>query len=283
MPIAQGLKELRDSYGSGVQAGRTAAQAAGALARNIRRLTTDDGAGRTGRAEPGTTGQGRSSRRAEAAEPSSGRHGDDQSDDENSDDKHSDDQNKDQQSGRPVKSSHIIEEHVDVGVPIQAAFDQWTDYEKFPQMTKAESAEREREDRVTFKSKIGPSRRTWTSEIVDQQPGRRIAWRSLSGPKTIGVVTFHKLDDRLTRVMVEMEYHPSGAMETIGNFFRMQRRRVRKDLKLFKNFVELNGEVDRHEGERIKGDGLKGETDERISNGSEPASAGRNGSKGRDS
>lgn len=148
-------------------------------------------------------------------------------------------------AGGPVKSSHIIEEHLDLGVPRQVAFDQWVHYQDLARYSKRESAQSKAQDRVSFQSKIGPSTRSWEAEVVDQVPGRRIAWRSIGGAKTTGVVTFHSLggDDRLTRVMVEMEYHPTGAIETVGNFFRMQRRRVRKDLKLFKHFVELRGEA----------------------------------------
>jgi uncharacterized membrane protein len=163
-----------------------------------------------------------------------------------------------------VRSSHVIEEHVDVGVPRDAAYDQWTRYGELAQYSKKESAESKREDRVSFTSKIGPSRRRWEAEVVEQVPGRRIAWRSVSGPRHLGVVTFHRLDDRLTRVMVEMEHHPSGPFETVGNFLRMQRRRVRKNLKLFKHFVELRGEATGPGAGPVEGKGLAPDTDERL-------------------
>lgn len=142
----------------------------------------------------------------------------------------------------PVKSSHIIEEHIDVGVSRETAYEQWTHYEELPRYSKRESAEAKRKDRVGFSSKIGPSSRQWETEIVEEVPGHRIVWRSLGGATTMGVVSFHELDDRLTRLMIEMEYHPTGVVETIGNFLRFQRRRVRKDLRLFKNFIELSGD-----------------------------------------
>jgi uncharacterized membrane protein len=162
-----------------------------------------------------------------------------------------------------VKSSHIIEEHVVVGVPAQVAYDQWSQYDKFGEMLKKESADEKERDQIEFTSKIGPSKRTWTAEIVEQAPGRRIVWRSTSGPQTMGAVSFHALDDRLTQIMVEMEYHPSGMFETVGNFFRMQRRRVRKDLKLFKNYVELRGEATGHRRGSIDHGGLTDEVDAR--------------------
>jgi uncharacterized membrane protein len=146
------------------------------------------------------------------------------------------------ESTGPVKSSHIIEEHIDVGVSREMAYEQWTHYEELSRYSKRESAEEKSQDRVGFASKIGPSSRHWETEIVEEVPGHRIVWRSLGGATTMGVVSFHELDDRLTRLMIEMEYHPTGAVETIGNVLRFQRRRVRKDLRLFKNFIELSGD-----------------------------------------
>jgi uncharacterized membrane protein len=165
---------------------------------------------------------------------------------------------------RGVKSSHIIEEHIDVGVPRQVAYDQWTQYRELGQYSKKESAEPKREDRVSFTSKIGPSRRQWDADIVEQVPGKRIAWRSVGGAENMGVVSFHELDGRLTRVMVQMEYHPHGLFETVGNFLRMQRRRVRKDLKLFKHFIEMRGDATGKGAGAVEGKGLTQETDEHF-------------------
>lgn len=167
--------------------------------------------------------------------------------------------------GAPVKSSHVIEEHIDIGVPRDSAFEQWTRYQDLAKYSKHESGQVKRSERVGFRSKIGPSARGWDAQIVEQLPGRRIAWRSIGGARHMGVVTFHSLDARLTRMMVQMEYHPAGAVETVGNFFRMQRRRVRKDLRLFKHFIELRGEpVGKGARQKVAGGGLQQETDERL-------------------
>jgi uncharacterized membrane protein len=165
-----------------------------------------------------------------------------------------------------VKSSHIIEERIDVGLAPDKVYDQWSQYKEFSRFMKKESASESEEGKVSFESKIGPSRRKWETEIVERVPGKRIGWRSVGGAKTMGVVTFHRLDKNLTHLMVEMEYHPSGFFEAIGNFFRMPRRRVRKDLKLFKNFLELEGEPTGKGPGPIEGDekGLKYQVDERV-------------------
>lgn len=145
-------------------------------------------------------------------------------------------------SGGP-KLSHLIEENIEVAVPRQVAYNQWTQFETFPSITKgAEEVEQQERDTVRWTAKIGPSRRSWQGEITEQVPDERIAWKSSDGLQLTGVVTFHSLDDDLTRVLVQIEYDPRGAVETVGNLLRIQRRRVRRDLRLFKHFIELRGE-----------------------------------------
>jgi uncharacterized membrane protein len=141
-----------------------------------------------------------------------------------------------------VKLSHLIEEHIDVAVPQTVAYNQWTQFEELGGILKADSASQDEDDQVTWRSKIGPSRREWKTEIVEQVPDERIAFKSKGGLEIEGVITFHELEDNLTRINATMEYHPRGVVENVGNWFRMQRRRVRKNLKLFKNFIELQGE-----------------------------------------
>ena len=144
----------------------------------------------------------------------------------------------------PPKLSHVIEEHTDVAVPRQVAYNQWTQFETFPSIVKgAEQVEQVERDKTAWRSKIGPSRRQWTAEITEQVPDERIAWKSAGGLQLKGVVTFHSLGEELTRVLLEIEYTPRGPVEHVGNLLRIQRRRVRRDLRLFKHFLELRGDA----------------------------------------
>ena len=153
-----------------------------------------------------------------------------------------DDKNE-QGEGHEKALKFYIEEHIDVGVPRGVAYDQWTQFEEFAKIFKGVQGVEQKDERTTqWQAKIGPSRRQWTAEITEQIRPQRIAWRSTGGTDVRGVVTFHELDRELTRVMVQMLYHPRGFVETIGNWFRSARRRTRKDLKLFKNFVEVRRE-----------------------------------------
>lgn len=141
------------------------------------------------------------------------------------------------------KLSHLIEQHTDIAVPRSVAYNQWTQLEMFPTITKGvESVSQDDDDKTSWTTKIGPSKRTWTGRITEQVPDERMAWKSEGGARHQGVVTFHSLDTDLTRVLVQMEYHPQGAIETVGNTLRVQRRRVKRDLRLFKHFLELRGE-----------------------------------------
>lgn len=146
-------------------------------------------------------------------------------------------------SGTP-KLSHLIEEHKEIAVPRRVAYDQWTQFEMFPSIVKgAETVEQTRRDRTKWTSKIGPAKRQWTAEITEQAPDERIAWKSTGGLQMKGVVTFHSIDDDLTRVLVQIEYTPRGPVEHVANLLRVQRRRVRRDLRLFKHFLELRGDA----------------------------------------
>lgn len=141
------------------------------------------------------------------------------------------------------KLAHLIEEHIDIAVPRSVAYNQWTQMEVLPGIVKGVVAvEQEEDDEVGWTARIGPVRREWKARITEQVPDERIAWRSQGGPEHQGVVTFHSLDEDLTHVMVQMHYHPHGPLEVVANKLRIQRRRVRRDLRLFKHFLELRGE-----------------------------------------
>jgi uncharacterized membrane protein len=143
------------------------------------------------------------------------------------------------QSASQVKLREIIQEYVDVSVPAQFAYEHWTQYEDLSHVFKGIEAVKEDKGAVKWSAKIGPARREWGSEITEDRESERIEWKSKGGAKNTGIVAFHPLSDNLTRIMVQMEYHPRGFVENVGNLMRIQRRRVRRDLRLFKHHVEI--------------------------------------------
>jgi len=147
--------------------------------------------------------------------------------------------------GSKSKKSTVIIEDIDIGAPIDVVYDQWTQFEEFSSFAKGvESIEQSDEVESTWRFKIAFSRRSVKATVTEQVPFRRIVWTS-DGAKgaTKGVVTFHPLADDLTRVLLVMEYFPSGFMEKTGNIWRAVGRRARLDLKHFRRFVTMNNEA----------------------------------------
>jgi len=140
----------------------------------------------------------------------------------------------------------VIMEYVDVGVPLRTAYDQWTQFQDFSTFAKGvKSANRADDTTSDWQLKVFWSNRSWKAHTTEQIPDDRIAWTS-EGAKgtTKGVVSFHRLADRLTRVLLVIEYYPKGLFEKTGNIWRAQGRRARLDLKHYVRFVTLKGEAE---------------------------------------
>jgi uncharacterized membrane protein len=145
--------------------------------------------------------------------------------------------------GGNKKFVSIIED-ISVGVPVDVAYNQWTQFQEFASFTKGvESVDQTDEVESNWRVKVFKSRRNWKASVTEQVPDRRIAWTS-EGAKgtTKGVVTFHPLADDLTQVLLVIEYYPQGLFEKTGNIWRAGGRRARLDLKHFRRFVMMRGE-----------------------------------------
>jgi len=142
------------------------------------------------------------------------------------------------------KFMNIIED-IHVGVPVDVAYDQWTQFQEFASFMKGvESVDQTDEVSSNWRAKVFKSRRNWKATVTEQIPDRKIAWTT-EGAKgtTKGVVTFHPLADDLTQVLLVIEYYPQGLFEKTGNIWRAQGRRARLDLKHFRRFVMMRGEA----------------------------------------
>lgn len=135
-----------------------------------------------------------------------------------------------------------IEKSITVNVPVRTAYNQWTQFESFPHFMEGVQEVRQLNDkRLHWRTNIGGKEEQFDTEITEQVPDQRIAWCSTAGRKHAGVVTFHRLNDSQTRVMLQMEYEPEGAMENIGDMLGVVSRRVEGDLERFKQFLESRG------------------------------------------
>lgn len=102
-----------------------------------------------------------------------------------------------------------IEESIEVGVPVRTAYNQWTQFEEFPQfMEGIEEIRQESDTRLHWRAKIAGDTKEWDAEITEQRPDERVAWKAVKGASNAGVVTFHRVDDGRTRVMLQMDVEP---------------------------------------------------------------------------
>jgi uncharacterized membrane protein len=136
-----------------------------------------------------------------------------------------------------------IEQSIDVNVPVRTAYNQWTQFEEFPQFMEGVEAVKQLDNqRLQWRANIGGRVEEWEARITEQHPDERIAWKNTTGAPNAGVVTFHRLSDTKTRVMLQMEYDPQGVVENIGDMLGVVSRRVASDLERFKEFIEARGQ-----------------------------------------
>ena len=117
----------------------------------------------------------------------------------------------------PEKMS-TIEESVEVNVPVGTAYNQWTQFTEFPKFMKGvKEVQQVDPTHLHWRAVVAGREEEWDSRITEQIPDNRIAWCSTSGPKNAGVVTFHKISDSTSRIMLQMDYAPQDFVEGIGD------------------------------------------------------------------
>ncbi|MGA2410627.1 MAG: SRPBCC family protein [Candidatus Binataceae bacterium] len=135
-----------------------------------------------------------------------------------------------------------IEKSIDVNVPADTAYNQWTQFEEFPHFMEGVEQVRQISDKhLQWRVNVGGKVKEFETEITEQIPGKRIAWRTRGGTENSGVVTFHRLNENSSRVMVQMAYDPEGFVEKAGDLLGMTSRRVQGDLERFKQYLEERG------------------------------------------
>lgn len=135
-----------------------------------------------------------------------------------------------------------IEKWINVDVPVKIAYDQWTQFESFPQFMEGVEEVRQIGDTdLQWRVNIGGKIKEFETEITEQIPEKRIAWKTRGGTENAGVVTFHRIGDAVTRIMLQMEYEPEGVVEKVGDLLGAVSRRVQGDLDRFKERVERFG------------------------------------------
>ena len=145
-----------------------------------------------------------------------------------------------------------VQKSIDVDVPVRTVYNQWTQFETFPQFMGGVERITQIDDTHThWVTSIAGVEREFDAEITEQHPDERVAWKSTSGEVDhAGVVTFHRLDEDRTRIMVQIDWEPSGAAEKIGSAINVDDRQVAGDLERFKQLIEAKG----HESGAWRGD-----------------------------
>jgi uncharacterized membrane protein len=133
-----------------------------------------------------------------------------------------------------------IQRWTDVAVPVDRAYEAWLKFDEYPKFMHRVLNVEQKDGKVSWTEKIWFSTRQWEGEITDRRKNELIAWKSKKGTQHKGVVTFHKLADNLTRVMVDMEFEPTGMIEKMASGMRFVKRAVQSDLARFKAYVEMD-------------------------------------------
>lgn len=135
-----------------------------------------------------------------------------------------------------------ITKSIDVNVPVRTAYDQWTQFESFPQfMQGVEEVHQLDDTHLHWRADVAGKETEWDAEVTEQIPDERVAWKSTSGQPNGGVVTFHRLGPDQTRVTVQMDWEPQGIVEGVGSALGFDDARVQGDLERFKTFIESRG------------------------------------------
>jgi uncharacterized membrane protein len=133
-----------------------------------------------------------------------------------------------------------VQQAVDVAVPLETAYNQWTQFEDWPNfMQRVTRVTQEDDCTVSFATKIWGKTKEFVAEIETQRPDERIKWRVTQGITHTGVVTFHELAPRLTRVELNIDVDPGSLIEKFARGARNIKRAVRADLHRYKAFIEM--------------------------------------------
>jgi uncharacterized membrane protein len=178
-----------------------------------------------------------------------------------------------------------IQQDIDIGAPIDMVYKHWTQYEKWPEfMHRLQNVSQEDDEHVAFKTKIWGISKEFKAEIVENEPGERIKWKVTDGVTHAGVVTFHELGPRLTRVEVNLDVQPGSLIEKAARGMRHVKRAVRADLARFKAYVLMEKQEGGRGQSRSSSSSSSGSQSQSSGNGGQSQSrASSSGSRSRSS
>jgi uncharacterized membrane protein len=135
-----------------------------------------------------------------------------------------------------------VEKTVVVDVPLSTAYNQWTQFEEFPQfMGGVEKITQLSDDRLEWVAELGGVRRQWVAKVLEQVPDHKVAWAAVEGATNAGAVTFAAVGSTQTEVNLTMEFEPEGFLETVADKLHIVENQAEHDLENFKRFIESEG------------------------------------------
>jgi len=135
-----------------------------------------------------------------------------------------------------------VEKTIQVNVPVSTVYNQWTQFEDFPQFMGGVQQVQQLDDRTLhWVAEIGGVRREWDATILEQVPDEKIAWAAVEGATNAGAVYFQPAGAGGTSVRLSLEYEPEGLIEKAGDALNIVERRAEADLEKFKSFIESEG------------------------------------------
>ncbi len=135
-----------------------------------------------------------------------------------------------------------VEKSILVNVPVSTAYNQWTQFEDFPQfMNGITSVTHVSDDTLQWVAQIAGIKRQWEAKILQQVPDEKVAWAATSGATNAGEVTFQDVGGGQTSVHLSLEYEPEGFVEKVGDKLNVVENQAEGDLERFKKFIEAEG------------------------------------------
>lgn len=135
-----------------------------------------------------------------------------------------------------------VDKSLMVNVPVSVAYNQWTQFEDFPQFMGGVKKVTQLDDaRLQWVAEIAGVKREWEARILEQVPDRKVAWAATEGATNAGAVTFEDLGGGQTSVHLHLEYEPEGLVEKVGDKLNVVENQAEKDLERFKAFIEDEG------------------------------------------
>ena len=135
-----------------------------------------------------------------------------------------------------------VEKNITVDVPVSTAYNQWTQFEEFPQfMGGVKEVQQLDDEQLRWVAEIGGVRREWFAAVLEQRPDEKVAWAAVAGATNAGAVYFQSLGPTQTAVRLELEFEPEGAVEKVADAIGIVERQAANDLERFKSFIEAKG------------------------------------------